>query len=126
MAGSIRVVEDTEVGDAVIEGVAAPPPTATAPDVSRETQQIVVALHALNGRLQAVENAIQGVPKAVGLIRNLIRALGSRALMCLAMLGCLGLAGFTIWQPTWQGMAITGMVIVGVFAPMAYLASRGN
>ena len=120
---AVRIVEEADVGPYgdppnPAAPIQLPPP---APDPS-----IVAALQSLNGRLQAVEGAIQGVPKALGLIGALTRALGNRALMLIALLGCMGLAGATALWPSTIGLAILGLFAVLVYLPMAYLASRGN
>lgn len=125
MAGSIRVVSETDVGEA--GGVSLAQPLSSAA-VSRETAdpQIIAAFAAINGRLQAIEGAVQGIPQSVGLIRGLLRALGARVLMGLAMSGCLGLAGATAFWPSWQGLATFAAFSVLVYLPMAYLAAKGH
>ena len=126
----IKMVSETEVegedqgsatGTLPAQPNTAPPTAPIEPD-----PRVVAAVTALNARLGAVEQAVVGVPKSIGVIRGLLLALGNRTMMSLAMLGCLGLAGYTAYAPTWQGMAITGMVILGVFAPLAYINSRGG
>jgi len=126
MAAQIRVVEEQELGD---KGLAdAAPPVAipeTAP--AQHDPQIVEAFRSMNGRLHAVEQAVQNVPKAIGIIRTMLHALGNRGLMTLAMLGCLGLAGATAFAPTWQSLAIFGAFAVLVYLPVAALTYfRGN
>ena len=123
---AVRIVEEADVGPYgdppnPAAPIQLPPAAPPAPDPS-----IVAALQSLNGRLQAVEGAIQGVPKALGLIGALTRALGNRALMLIALLGCMGLAGATALWPSTIGLAILGLFAVLVYLPMAYLASRGN
>jgi len=93
--------------------------------VSRETE-IVGALQILNGRLQAVEKVISDVPKAATLLRALLAAFGVRVLQTVALIGCLGLAASAAYQPSWQGAGILGMVIAGVYLPLAALAYWGN
>ncbi len=119
MAAQIKIVDEQEIGGSFAP--ASPPPISQAPPLD-----VLAALHALNGRLQAVEAAIQGVPKAVGLIRTLTRALGARALMFVAMIGCLGLASATAVSQSWEGVSIFAAFAILVYLPMAYLASKGN
>lgn len=117
MAAVVKIIEEQDVS----EGPQAPPPVAPAID-----PQIVAAIQNINGRVQVAEAAIQAVPKAIGLIGTLSRALGARVLMFVSLLGCLGLAGAAALQPSWQGLGIFGAFAVLVYLPQAYLASRGN
>lgn len=136
MASSIRVVAEQEMAPGSEPGQwepAEPPRAETSPAavsdaspsiVSRETE-IVAAIGLLNGRLQAVEGVIAGVPKAMGAVRALAAALGNRALMLLALAGCLGLAAATVLWPSPVGIAIFGCFAVLVYLPLAYISSRG-
>lgn len=127
MAAAIKVVEEHEIQtDGATEPSVQVAPAQAASQSQPPDPQIVAALHALNGRLQAVEGAIQGVPKTVGLIRTMTRALGANVLMTLALLGCLGLAGATAFAPSWQGAAISGGFAVLVYLPLAALAYWGK
>ncbi len=127
MAAAVKVVEEEEItAETPVRVIPPHMPTATPPAPAAPHPDIVAAIQQLNGRLQAVETTIQGVPASIGLIRSLIAALGNRALMALALLGCLALAGATALWPSWQGLAIFCGFAVLAYLPMAYLASRGN
>lgn len=122
MAAVVKIIEEQDVS----EGPQAPPPASAAQMASYVDPQVVAAIQNINGRLQVAEATIQAVPKAIGLIGTLSRALGARALMFVSLLGCLGLAGAAALQPSWQGLGIFGAFAVLVYLPQAYLASRGN
>lgn len=124
MVANIRVVEETETGTSEHGGLPLVAPQPSPPQFPQS--EVIGAIHQLNGRLQAVESTIQGIPQAVGLLRALLRALGARALMVMALGGCLGLAGACAASPTWPGLAIFGAFSVLVYLPLAYLASKGN
>lgn len=134
MAAHIRVVDERAMGpverlamNGIDPAAAHIPPPAPSAALSEPHPEVVKAIHALAGRLQAVETATQGVPKTVGLIRVLLAALGARALVCLALLGCLGLAAADAVHPTWEGTATFGAFAVLVYLPIAALAYfRGN
>src|ERR1700690_3859924 len=89
---------------------------------SGPSPEVVAAFQAIVGRLQAVEAAVQGVPKAVGLMRVLLAALGARALVGIALLGCLGLAAAAALHPSWEGCAIFCAFAVLGYLPIAALA----
>jgi hypothetical protein len=134
MASVIKLVEESAVGgNGTLPAIGgewpAPkePPVAPPPAPSEPSPQIIAAFQAINGRLQAVESAVQGVPKAVGLMRVLLAALGARALVSIALLACFGLAAQAALHPSWEAFATFGAFAVLVYLPVAALAYfRGN
>src|SRR5579859_3311147 len=137
MAAAIRVVDEQDVsppetipmlgaGPGPSFGVGgvptAQPVPAPDPRVDVLAANVQKIAQAAESRLQALEQAVQGVPRGVGVLRSLSRPLGSRALVSLALLGCLGLAGAQAYQPSWQGLAIFGAYSILVFLPIVAAA----
>ncbi len=134
MAAQIRVVEEKPV-DGIPEGLIEA--TDTVVHVSRETtpplsapaavdSRVLATFQALDGRLKAVEQAVIGVPRSLGVLQGLLRALGTQALMALALIGCLALAAAVILNPTLVGAAILGAVAMVLYLPLAALALWGK
>lgn len=99
-------------------------PTPAHAPVTRETApEVIAVINALNARLGAVEGAVHNLPRTAGIVKSLLLALGTRALMALSLLGCLALAGYTIWSPSWQGISITAMMCL-LFAYLAWIDAR--
>ena len=124
MAAQIRVVEEVEAGENALAG--APLSLGVPPEAPKPSQEVVAAFQLVGSRLAALETAVQGVPKAIGYIRTILRALGARTLMALAVVGCLGLAAAAAYHPSWEGLGIFVAFALLVYLPMAYLASKGN
>lgn len=125
MGSVISIVEETPVEGTTYAPIPAEPLKLPL-EQPQPHPQVVQALKSLADRTAALEMAIQGVPKAAGIIRALLKALGARALMFVALIGCLGLAVATALSPSWPGLSIFGSFSVLVYLPLAYLASRGN
>lgn len=145
MAAQIRVVGETDVDSAEglpasVSGLSAAIPTpaevspvAPSPAFPQIHPEVVAAFQksgqmfqAQEARISAAEKALASIPKAVGTIATLTRALAAKSLAALALLGCLGLAAANAYNPSWQLLSTLGMVIVGVFAPLVWVAYRNG
>lgn len=132
---AIRVVEETEVApgaDGSWVKQSTQPQAAAMPEPDGRLESAIAAIRTLDGilgkanaRLAALEAAMQGLPAGVGLLRSLVRALGSRAIALIGLLGCLGLAVETILYPSWQGLATLGIMVAGVIL-LVVLPPRGS
>ena len=141
MAAKIQIVDETPMESAASEAVAQVSTLATPAGVVRQftasTQSLdpripaIVAevqkdFRTVEARLQALEGAIQGLPRAHTIVRALLASLGMRVLAFLALLGCLGLATVEAYSPSWPLLATFGMLIIGVLLPLVYVSYRGN
>lgn len=120
MAAQIKIVDEAEIAEGQAAAQSQSFPLAP-PD-----PRVVEALQNIAVRLAAAESAVQSVPKAIGVIGMLLRALGARVLMFFALAGCVALAAMMVLQSTWQGLIIFIAFAVLVYLPLAYIASRGN
>lgn len=122
MAAQIKVVGEQEIQGAAPLGALSAP----TPDHSAAVAELQNAARIFATRLGAVETAIQGVPRAVGLLQSLAAALGARAVMVIALFGALGLATAAILSPSQNTLAIFGGYCVMIYLPLAILAYRGK
>ena len=75
-----------------------------------------------DARLAALEATVQAVPHVAGVMRGILAALGARILALIGLIGCLSLAGVIAFAPTWQGLVLLGIVVVGVQLPLVIAA----
>lgn len=127
MAAAIKVI-----GETVLDGVgtapsATPRPNgADLPPVIQADPRVLAALAEAGNRLAAVEQVAQNLPRAAHHVAMLLRALGAKVLAFIGLVGCLGLAAELGPNPTWQGLAILGIVVVGVQLPLVASAYWGR
>lgn len=125
MVALVKIVGETEVDNGVVAPQQTQPIRITAPVVSEPDprvdtliDQVAKIAQEAQGRLLALEQAVQGVPRAVGIARTLLAALSARMLAFIALIGCLALAGAEVFNPSWQILSTLAILIVGIFGPL--------
>lgn len=137
MAAVVRVVAENEIDEPAVEEQPAAPLRIGVPDepkprhdprIDQLAANLGVALKTVESTLLAHNariGAMEAVaPRLVGAAGLLARALAAKSAAAVALVGCLALAGFAAYTQSWQSLAILGIVIGGVFAPLVWVSYR--